>query len=66
MEKDVEATELLTIQSNEQSSVTANLANLGNVLLQKTSKLTEVKENYIPRKFTCSYDATDVQVNFKI
>ena len=66
MEKDVEATELLPIQLNEQSSVTANLANLGNVLLQKTSKLTEVKENYIPRKFTCSYDATDVQVNFKI
>ena len=52
MEKDVEAMELLPNQLNEQSSVTANLANLGNILLQKTSKLTEVKENYIPRKFT--------------
>ena len=68
--RDVEATELLSDQLNEQCSVTANLANLGNVLLQKVSKLTEeqiedleVKKNYIPRKFTCFY-ATNVQVNF--
>ena len=63
--------ELLSDQLNEQSSVTANLANLGNVLLQKDSKLTEeriedleVKKNYIPRKFTCFY-AKNEQVNFK-
>ena len=64
--------ELLSDQLNDPSGVTANLANLGNVLLQKASKLTEekiedpeVKRNYIPRKFTCFY-TTNEQVNFKI
>ena len=65
--------ELLSDQLSDQpTAVTANLANLGNFLLQKASKLSEekiedseVKKNYSPRKFTCFYK-TDEQVNFKI